>query len=139
MAGEIVMPVVGNLTADPVLRQTADGTKVANFSIAVTPRRYDRDAGQWVDGDTTFLRCTAWRNLAEGAACLTKGARVMAIGRFSEGSYEKDGEKVRTYTLEVDELGASVMFADVTIARRGTPTPATEAPAAEPATAGAPF
>lgn len=119
MAGEITIPLVGNLTADPVVRHTQTGTPVANFSIAVTPRRYDSASGKWVDGETTFMRCTAWRSLAEHiGASLKKGAQVIALGRLSQREYEKDdGTKVVTYEVEVDHLGASLMFATAVINR----------------------
>ena len=82
MAGETVITIVGNLTADPELRTTRDGGAVANFSIAATPRVYDRQSNQWVDGDALFLRCTAWHDLAEHCAnSLAKGMRVIAQGR----------------------------------------------------------
>lgn len=119
MAGEITIPIVGNLTADPIIRSTSTGVPVANFSLASTPRRYDSAEGKWVDGDTTFLRCTAWRQLAEHiGASLKKGNQVVAIGRLSQRSYTKDdGVEVTTYEVEVDQLGASLMFATATVQR----------------------
>lgn len=129
MAGEITIPLVGNLVADPIIRETQTGVKVANFRIAVTPRRYDATEKKWVDGEATFLSCTAWRNLAEHiGASLTKGAQVVAIGRLSQREYEKDdGTKVTTYEVEVEQLGASLMFATAVLTRTSAATSGADA------------
>ena len=83
MAGETVITVIGNLTADPELKFTPSSVAVANFTVASTPRTFDRQSGEWRDGETTFLRCTAWRQLAENAAeSLTRGARIVVQGRL---------------------------------------------------------
>ena len=95
MAGDTTLTIVGNLTADPELRFTSTGTAVANFTVASTPRSFDRSTGQWVDGDPLFLRCTAWAQLAEHAAeSLTKGMRVIVAGRLRQRSFQtREGDK----------------------------------------------
>lgn len=113
MAGETVITIVGNLTADPELRTTRNGGAVANFSIAATPRVYDRQSDQWVDGDALFLRCTAWRDLATHCAnSLAKGMRVIAQGRLQQRSYQaQDGSNRTVIELQVDEIGPSLRYA----------------------------
>lgn len=113
MAGETVITIVGNLTADPELRTTRNGGTVANFSIAATPRVYDRQSNQWVDGDALFLRCTAWRDMAEHCAnSLAKGMRVIAQGRLQQRSYQtQDGSNRTVIELQVDEIGPSLKYA----------------------------
>ena len=113
MAGETVITIVGNLTADPELRTTRDGGAVANFSIAATPRVYDRQSNQWDDGDALFLRCTAWHDLAEHCAnSLAKGMRVIAQGRLQQRSYQaQDGSNRTVIELQVDEIGPSLRYA----------------------------
>lgn len=119
MAGETIITVIGNLTADPELRFTPSGSAVANFTIASTPRTFDRQAGEWKDGDTLFLRASVWRESAENVAqTLTKGTRVIAQGRLKSRSYEtKEGEKRTVIELEVDEIGPSLRYAAATINR----------------------
>jgi single-strand DNA-binding protein len=113
MAGETIITVTGNLTADPELRFTEAGVAVANFVIASTSRTFDRKSGQWCDGEALFLRCTAWRALAETAAeSLTRGARVIAQGRLRQKSFEtRDGDKRTSIELDVDDIGSSLRFA----------------------------
>ena len=113
MAGETVITIVGNLTADPELRTTRDGGAVANFSIAATPRTFDKQSNQWVDGDALFLRCTAWRDLATHCAqSLSKGMRVIAQGRLQQRSYQaQDGSNRTVIELQVDEIGPSLRYA----------------------------
>lgn len=113
MAGETVITIIGNLTADPELRTTSNGSAVANFSIAATPRVYDKQSDQWVDGDALFLRCTAWRDLAEHCAnSLAKGMRVIAQGRLQQRSYQaQDGSNRTVIELQVDEIGPSLKYA----------------------------
>lgn len=113
MAGETVITIVGNLTADPELRTTRNGGAVANFSIAATPRVYDRQSDQWVDGDALFLRCTVWGDLAEHCAnSLAKGMRVIAQGRLRQRSYQaQDGSNRTVIELQVDEIGPSLKYA----------------------------
>lgn len=119
MAGETVITIVGNLTADPELRTTRNGGAVANFSIAATPRVYDRQSNQWVDGDALFLRCTAWRDLAEHCAnSLAKGMRVIAQGRLQQRSYQaQDGSQRTVIELQVDEIGPSLRYATAQVTR----------------------
>ena len=113
MAGETVITIIGNLTADPELRTTSNGGAVANFNIAATPRVYDKQSQQWVDGDALFLCCTAWRDLAEHCAnSLAKGMRVIAQGRLQQRSYQANDSSQRTVIeLQVDEIGPSLRYA----------------------------
>ena len=113
MAGETVTTVVGNLTADPELRFTPSGAAVANFTVASTPRYFDRQAGEWKDGEALFLRCNIWRQAAENVAeSLTRGMRVIAQGRLRQRSFEtKEGEKRTVVELEVDEVGPALRYA----------------------------
>ncbi|MBF9350628.1 single-strand binding protein Ssb [Mycobacteroides abscessus subsp. massiliense] len=100
---------IGNLTADPELRQTPNGVSVAQFSVASTPRIYDKQAQEWKDGDTTFLRAQVWRELAEGAANeLRKGDQVIVVGKLKQRQYEKDGVQRTAYEVEADFVGKSV-------------------------------
>jgi len=126
MAGETTLTIVGNLTADPELRFTPAGHAVADFTVASTPRNYDRDTGQWRDGEPLFLRCTAWRQLAEHTAeSLTKGTRVIVTGRLRQRSFELTEGGTRTVTeLDVDDLGPSLRHstAQVTKTTRTTTT-----------------
>lgn len=119
MAGETVITVVGNLTADPELRYTQNGLVVANFTIASTPRTYDRQSNEWKDGEALFLRASVWRDFAEHvASSLTKGMRVVAQGRLKQRSYEtKEGEKRTTMELEIDEIGPSLRYATAQVTR----------------------
>ena len=113
MAGETVITVVGNLTADPELRFTPSGAAVANFTVASTPRTFDRQSGEWKDGEALFLRCNIWRQAAENVAeSLTRGARVVVQGRLRQRSFEtREGEKRTVVELEVDEIGPSLRYA----------------------------
>ncbi|TQM35973.1 single-stranded DNA-binding protein [Pseudonocardia cypriaca] len=113
MAGETVITVIGNLTADPELRFTPSGAAVANFTVASTPRTFDRQSGEWKDGDALFLRCNVWRQAAENVAeSLTRGMRVMVSGRLRQRSFEtREGEKRTVVELEVDEVGPSLRYA----------------------------
>src|SRR5680860_1397986 len=113
MAGETVITVVGNLTADPELRFTPSGAAVANFTVASTPRFFDKQNNEWKDGDALFLRCSVWRDAAENVAeSLTRGARVVVHGRLKQRSFEtKEGEKRTVVELDVDEVGPSLKYA----------------------------
>jgi single-strand DNA-binding protein len=127
MAGETVLHIVGNLTADPELRFTPAGDAVANFTVASTPRTLDRQTQEWKDGEALFMRCSVWRQAAENVAeSLTKGTRVMVSGRLRQRSYEtKEGEKRTVVELEVDEVGPSLKFAQASVQRasRGDAAP----------------
>jgi len=119
MAGETVICVVGNLTSDPELRYTNGGLAVANFTIASTPRTFDRASNEWKDGESLFLRASCWREFAEHVAgTLTKGSRVIAQGRLRQRSYETaEGEKRTSMELEIDEIGPSLRYATAQITR----------------------
>ncbi|UVK62287.1 ssDNA binding protein [Arthrobacter phage NathanVaag] len=112
MAGETTITVIGNLTNDPELRFTPSGSAVANFTIASTPRTFDRQANEWKDGETLFLRASVWRETAENVAeSLLKGMEVIAVGRLKSRSYEtKEGEKRTVIELEVDSIGPSLRW-----------------------------
>src|ERR687887_1708098 len=113
MAGDTIITVVGNLTADPELRFTPSGAAVANFTVASTPRTLDRQTGEWKDGEALFLRCNIWRQAAENVAeSLTRGARVIVNGRLKQRSFEtREGEKRTVIELDVDEIGPSLRYA----------------------------
>ena len=113
MAGDTTITVVGNLTADPELRFTPSGAAVANFTVASTPRTFDRQSGEWKDGEALFLRCAIWREAAENVAeSLTRGSRVIVTGRLKQRSFEtREGEKRTVVELEVDEIGPSLKYA----------------------------
>ncbi|CMQ37019.1 single-stranded DNA-binding protein [Mycobacterium tuberculosis] len=113
MAGDTTITIVGNLTADPELRFTPSGAAVANFTVASTPRIYDRQTGEWKDGEALFLRCNIWREAAENVAeSLTRGARVIVSGRLKQRSFEtREGEKRTVIEVEVDEIGPSLRYA----------------------------
>lgn len=119
MSGETIITVVGNLTGDPELRFTPSGAAVANFTIASTPRTFNRQTNEWEDGQTLFLRASVWREAAENVAeTLTKGMRVVAQGRLKMRPYEtKDGEKRTSTELEVDEIGPSLRYASAKVTR----------------------
>lgn len=119
MAGDTVITVVGNLTDDPELRFTSSGAAVANFTVASTPRFFDKNTNDWKDGDALFLRCSIWRQAAENVAeTLTKGARVIVQGRLKQRSYEtREGEKRTVYELDVDEVGPSLKYATAKVAK----------------------
>jgi single-strand DNA-binding protein len=119
MAGETIITVVGNLPSDPELRYTQNGLAVANFTIASTPRSFDRASNDWKDGEALFLRASCWREFAEHVAgSLTKGSRVIAQGRLKQRSYEtKEGEKRTSIELEVDEIGPSLRYATAQVTR----------------------
>lgn len=119
MAGETVITVIGNLTADPELRFTPSGSAVANFTIASTPRTFDRQSNEWKDGEALFLRCSVWRETSENAAeTLSKGMRVIAQGRLQQRKYTtKEGEDRTVMELEVDEIGPSLRFASAKVTR----------------------
>ncbi|GAA4288187.1 single-stranded DNA-binding protein [Georgenia daeguensis] len=119
MAGETVITVVGNLTADPELRFTPSGAAVASFTVASTPRTFDRQANEWKDGETLFMRCSIWREAAENVAeSLTKGTRVIVQGRLVQRSFEtREGEKRTVVEMHVDEVGPSMRYATAKVTR----------------------
>ncbi len=119
MAGETTITVVGNLVDDPELRFTPSGAAVANFRIASTPRTFDKNTNEWVDGEGLFLSCAIWRQAAENVAeSLQKGMRVVVQGRLKQRSYEtREGEKRTVYELDVEEVGPSLKFATAKVTR----------------------
>jgi len=119
MAGETTITVIGNLTNDPELRFTPGGHAVANFTVASTPRTFNRQTNEWEDGETLFLRASLWREAAENVAeSLTKGSRVIVTGRLKSRTYEtKEGEKRTVIELEVDEIGPSLRYAQAKVQR----------------------
>lgn len=119
--GEPETTVVGNLTADPDIRFTARGDAVANFTVASTPRYYDRQSGEWRDGEALFLRCTLWRQPAENASnSLARGMRVIVQGRLRQRSFEaKDGSKRTVIEMEVDEIGPALRYATAVVTKTG--------------------
>ena len=124
MAGETIIAVVGNLTADPEIRTTGSGAAVASFTIASTPRTWNRNTNQFEDGQALFMRCSAWRDMAEHCAqSLAKGMRVIAQGRLTQHSWEDEQHQRRTsMELQVDEIGPSLRYATAQVAKaqRGT-------------------
>ena len=129
---EVTTTVVGNLTADPELRYTQNGVAVVNFTIASTPRHFDRQSNEWKDGETVYLRASVWREFAEHVAgSLTKGTRVIASGALKQRSYQdREGATRTSIELDVDELGPSLKHATAQVTRaaggRGQQAPATQ-------------
>ncbi len=119
MAGETIITLVGNLTADPELRFTPSGAPVANFTVASTPRTFDRQTSEWKDGDAMFLNCSVWRQAAENVAeSLTKGMRVIVQGRLKSRSYEtREGERRTVFEVEVEEIGPALKYATAKVTR----------------------
>ena len=119
MAGETIITVIGNLTAAPELRFTPNGAAVANFTVASTPRTFDRQTNEWKDGEALFLRCSVWKEVAENVAeSLDKGMRVIVQGRLKARSYDdKDGNRRTSWELDVDEIGPALRFATAKVTR----------------------
>ena len=116
MAGDTLITIIGNLSQDPELRFVPSGAAVCNFTVASTPRHFDRTANEWKDGETLWMRCSVWREQAENvAASLQRGTRVIVSGRLVSRSFEKNGEKRTVNELEVEEVGASLRKAEVTV------------------------
>lgn len=113
MAGEPTLTLVGNLTADPEVRYTQQGTPVASFNVASTPRTFNRQSQAWEDGETLFMRCNVWKDAAENVGgSLRKGQRVIVVGRLVPRSYTaRDGSERRTVEMQVDEVGPSLRYA----------------------------
>lgn len=124
MAGETIITVVGNLTSDPELRALSNGASVASFTIASTPRTFNRNTNHFEDGPALFMRCSAWRDLAEHCAnSLSKGTRVIAQGRLSQRSYQaQDGSNRTVVELTVDEIGPSLRYATAQVNRQSSST-----------------
>jgi single-strand DNA-binding protein len=121
VAGDTIITVVGNLTADPEQPFTPSGAAGANYTVASTPRIYDRQSGEWKDGEALFMRCNIWREAAENVAeSLTRGARVIVSGRLKQRSFEtREGEKRTVVDLEVDEIGPSLRYATAKVTKAG--------------------
>jgi single-strand DNA-binding protein len=122
MAGETTITLVGNLTADPELRFTPSGAAVANFTVASTPRTFDRQTNEWRDGDAMFLNCAVWRQAAENVAeSLQKGMRVIVHGRLRSRSYEtREGERRTVFEVDVDEIGPALRYATAKVSRNAS-------------------
>ena len=121
MAGETIITLVGNLTGDPELRFTPSGAAVANFTVASTPRTFDRQTNDWKDGEAMFINCSVWRQLAENVAeSLQKGMRVVVQGRLKSRSYETQaGERRTVFEIDVDEVGPSLRYATAKVTKTG--------------------
>jgi single-strand DNA-binding protein len=132
--GETPITIIGNLTADPELKFTASGQALARFTVASTPRTFDRENNQWKDGTSTFFRCAAWRTLAEHVAeSLGKGSRVVLSGRIRQHDWQTpEGENRSMLAVEVDEIGASLRFTTVTINGKRTNGNGGTAPSGDP-------
>ena len=119
MSGETTITVIGNITSDPELRYTQNGLAVANFTIASTPRNFDRASNEFKDGESLFLRASVWREFAEHVAgSLTKGTRVIASGVLKQRDYQtKEGEKRTSFELDIDEVGPSLRYATAQVTR----------------------
>lgn len=122
MAGETTITIVGNLTADPEIRTIGSGATVASFTIASTPRAFNRNTNQWEDGQALFMRCSAWRDLADHcASSLSKGMRVIAQGRLQQRSYQaQDGSNRTVVEMQIDEIGPSLRYATAQVARQSS-------------------
>ena len=120
MAGDTIITIVGNLTADPELRFTPSGTAVASFTVASTPRTFDRQVGKWKDGQALFMPCSSWRDAAENVAeSLTKGTRVIVQGRLTQRSFTtREGENRTVVEMQVDEIGPSLRYAKAQVTRQ---------------------
>lgn len=135
MAGDTTLTLVGNTTADVELRFTQSGAAVASFTVASTPRSFDKASGEWKDGEALFLRCTAWRQLAEHCAeVLMRGTRVIVVGRLVQRSFEtKEGEKRTVIELQVEEVGPSLKYATAKVSKAERSGPSQDsAPASDP-------
>ena len=118
MSGETVITIVGNCATEPELRFTPSGKAVANFSVGSTPRTFDKNANEWRDGETLWMRCSVWGDVAENVAeSIQRGSRVIVTGRLKQRSYDKDGEKRTVMELDVDEVGPSLKYATVKISK----------------------
>ena len=140
MANDVTICITGNLVDDPILRFAPSGAAVANFTIASTPRAFDKQSNEWKDGDTMFLNCSVWRQAAENVSeSLTKGMRVIVQGRLKSRSYDdREGNKRTVFEVDVEEIGPSLARATAVVTRAtggGKPAPrqpAGRTPAADP-------
>ena len=135
MANDVTICITGNLVDDPILRFAQSGAAVANFTIASTPRAFDKQSNEWKDGDTMFLNCSIWRQAAENVAeSLTKGTRVIVQGRLKSRSYDdREGNKRTVFEVDVEEIGPSLARATAVVTRAtGGGKPAPRQPAGRP-------
>ncbi|MFI6689625.1 single-stranded DNA-binding protein [Streptomyces sp. NPDC050485] len=134
MAGETLVTVVGNLTADPELRHTATGMPVAGFTIASTPRVFNRERNEFVDGEPLFLRCSLWQQTGENAAAsLTRGTRVIVTGKLRQRTFDdKEGQRRTTVEIDAEDVAVSLTYARVAVTRthRSAAGPQTSPPSA---------
>ncbi len=130
MTGDTVITIIGNLTADPEMRYTASGAAVASFTIASTPRTFNRQTNEWQDGQTLFMRCQVWRDAAQNVAeSLTKGMRVIAQGRLQQRSYtDREGAQRTVVEMQVDEIGPSLRYSTAQITSRRASGPGSQSP-----------
>lgn len=135
MANETTLTIVGNTTAPAELRYIPSGSAVASFTVASTPRTFDKQSNEWKDGTTLFMRCSAWRELAENVAETLdqKGMRVVVTGRLTQREYEKDGVNRTVVELEADEVGPSLKYASAKVTRAQRNTPQGQQPQQSPA------
>lgn len=143
MSGDTPITLIGNVVADPELRWTSSGVPVSNFRVASTPRTFDKQQNQWVDGEALFLSCNVWREMAENVMeSLSKGTRVMVSGKLKQRSYDtREGERRTVLEIEVDEVGPSLRFATAQVARSqatGNAGPDRSRSAGQPAGGGQP-
>ena len=118
MANDTIITIVGYLTEDPSITFTQSGAAVANLTIASTPRTFDRQANEWKDAETLFMRCSIWREAAENVAeSLKKGQRVIAQGRLKQRSFEKDGQRRTVVEMDIDEIGPSLRYATASVTK----------------------
>ncbi|MGW1617106.1 single-stranded DNA-binding protein [Streptomyces sp. NPDC002285] len=137
MAGETLVTVVGNLTADPELRHTASGMAVAGFTVASTPRVFDRDRNEFVDGEPLFLRCSLWRQAGENAAqSLTRGMRIIVTGKLRQRTFDdREGQRRTTMEIDAEDVAVSLTYATAKVTktyRQGMPSQSGPAPTARP-------
>ena len=141
MANDVTICITGNLVDDPILRFAPSGAAVANFTIASTPRAFDKTSNEWKDGDTMFLNCSIWRQAAENVSeTLTKGMRVIVQGRLKSRSYDdREGNKRTVFEVDVEEIGPSLAWATAVVTRAtggavqsAPPRSAGRTPAADP-------
>ena len=119
MANDTLVTIVGNLVEDPSLRFISSGAAVVNFTIASTPRSFDKQSNEWKDGTTLFMRCSLWREAAENVAeSLRKGMRVVVTGRLVSRSWDQDGTKRTVMEMQVDEVGPSLKYATAQVTRK---------------------
>ena len=118
MANDTLLTIVGNVTSAPELRFIQSGAAVANLTVASTPRTFDRQANDFKDGETLFMRCSMWREMAENVAnTITKGMRVVVTGRLVSRSWDDNGQKRTVMEMQVDEIGPSLRYATAVVTK----------------------